>query len=633
MSSLPQQRAVLEALERRAPGVPLLALGQTVFWDEPMKAGLLPLLREGTHKTRPLILGIHDTDYFARAHLKYVPREHQVAEGFALLPHNDGTTRALWSAAGEISRLFGAEIYPMRAHYRQLNADLERVARFHPAGRQAYIDAMTEAWGWRGLVNVNSPPLPICEVRIQQVLPALRALLHWGFEGTLETLADESHRNQARARAEQLWNRIEQLADALPEGNLADLYRYLYRDFLVWLIGEIPETVGFTRTSELLRFNRKTARLPRFRLVDLFLNPQTRSLCESAYNQAIMGTEVYTLPHFGEGALPFDLLVPGKGRGTLLITDRYLTVLTPEPLVVRLERPVHSVDALAEVVETEFGDQCTLVGKALTLITMLAHEYLFVFSERGSPYTARTALFHRLLQASRIELKVYPILRVHYPTWDSLSEVPPFRLNLPEHLAQAFGKVSIDTHEFARRWREVVSAQRALLEQLGTIRSPRALMAFLATYAGEEWKEHLATYETLRAQLRAIGVQADALRAQAHALHAERRRLLQLLQTEPKRAGEIGTRLRELKGQLRALNAERLRVGHTPEVEHLRAQARQIETSAEALRLQLVRNATLTAEGLPYTHARPSAWWFILLSEEWYRACMKGVQLSLENLC
>lgn len=631
-NDLHQRTAILETLERKAPGVPLLALGQTVFWDEPMKVGLVPLLREWDYP-RPLILGVHDTDYFARSPLKSVAPEKRVADGFALLPHNDGTTRALWSAAGEISCLFGGEVYPTRARYRQLNADIERVARLHPSGRQAYLDAITEAWGWRGLVALNAPPMPICEVPLAQVLPALRALLQWGFENTLALVADPALQDHARAKAEQILRRVEQLAEALPEGNLADLYRYLYRDFLVWLIGEIPETVGFTRTTELLRFNRQTAHLPRFRLVDLFLNPKTRTLCEQAYNQTVKGTEVYTLPHFGEGALPFDLLVPGRGRGTLLITDRYLTVMTPEPLVVRLPHPLHTVEALAEMVQSAFGDSCTLVGKAITLITMLAHEYVFVFSERGSPYTTRTALFHRLLQNQGVELEVYPILRLRYPTWDSLGEVEPFHLNLPEHLAHAFGKSQIETREFAQRWHSVVMAQRDLLERLGAIRSPRALMEFLMQQNQADWGERLALYEAIHAQLRQIGKQAEALRAEAHALHAERRQLKPLLREQPHRAGEIGNRLRELKMRLRTLNTERLRIGHTPEAERLRAQARQLETEAEAVRIQKVREAVLTVEGLTHTHARPSAWWFVLLSKEWYRACLRNVQLSLERLC
>ncbi len=53
---------------------------------------------------------------------------------------------------------------------------------------------------------------------------------------------------------------------------------------------------------------------------------------------------------------------------------------------------------LARVVEQHFGDDCVLVGKAITLISMLAHEFIFVFSERGSPYIARTIAMNRQIQ-------------------------------------------------------------------------------------------------------------------------------------------------------------------------------------------------------------------------------------------
>ncbi|MFQ3612055.1 MAG: hypothetical protein SNJ72_11240, partial [Fimbriimonadales bacterium] len=178
-----EPQALFDELDRRAPGKPLLALGQTVFWDEPMKAVLFTLLQKRT-MPRPFYFGIHDTDYFARLPLRAIPSAWCVAERFAMVPHNDGTTRALWSAAGEISQLFGSETIPTRAQYHAAGAQLERVASHQPEGRTAYIDQMTEAWGWRGLVMLDDHPRPVCEVPLQAVLPALHALLEWGRHAT-----------------------------------------------------------------------------------------------------------------------------------------------------------------------------------------------------------------------------------------------------------------------------------------------------------------------------------------------------------------------------------------------------------------------------------------------------------------
>ncbi|MFQ3611695.1 MAG: hypothetical protein SNJ72_09420, partial [Fimbriimonadales bacterium] len=501
-----------------------------------------------------------------------------------------------------------------------------------PEGRTAYIDQMTEAWGWRGLVMLDDHPRPVCEVPLQAVLPALHALLEWGMHATCERLVDPTLRQLACDRYEGLLRRVNQIADALPEGNLADLYRYLYRDMLVGLIGEVPEAVGFTRTTELLQFHTDTAHLPRFRLVDAFLNPATRPLCEHAYNSAVEGTEVYTLEQFGEGALPFDLLVPQRGRGTLLLTDRYLTVLTPEPIILRLKQPVRTVSDLAEVVETHLGRHCTLVGKAITLITMLAHEFVFVFSERGSSYTTRTQTMNRVLIEGGLDLPISPILRVQYPTWDALREAKPFTLALPDHLAETFRRTQIDSHQFAQEWRAIVQTQTDLLQHLATLHRPRDLMRFFTEQGETEWQPKLSEYESIHGELRQVGIRADLLRQQAHQLHAERRALIQQLQQDPKRARELQTRIQTLKQAIRRLNQERVQLGRTEAVRALRARAQAIEIEAERERLHQVRNALLTVEGLKQTQARPSAWWFLLVNQGWFEACAQQVRLALEEI-
>ncbi len=651
---------VLEQLDERAPGVPLLALGQTVFWDEPTKSVLL-MLMEACQRVRPFLLGVHDTDYFARLHV----REWRMAssewhgDGFALLPHNDGSTRGLWSAAGEISCLFGSEVIPTRTRYHEAGAQLEKVAQRHPQGHDAFIDALTEAWGWRGLVAIEPTPRPVCEISVQEILPALNALLQWGFEQTLECLADPSQRERARQRAETIRQRVHELAKLAVSSNstdlpdslsLADLYRYLQRDFLVWLIGRVPEMVGFTRTTELLRFTPKTAHLPRFQLLTRFLDPRTRPLCERAYNEAVAGTEIYSLDEFGEGALPFDLLIPQRGRGTLLLTERYLTVLTPEPIVLRLNEPIETVDALAELITQALGDQCTLIGKALTLVPMLAHEFVFVFNERGSPYLHLSARMLQQIQQQGVEIHLYPLLRLRYATWDTIG-AECVQLRLPDHLAEAFGERELCSGQFARRWREVVQAQQPLQAQLSSCRSPRELMRFLAEREGEGWRERADEYERLHARLQQVREQAESLRQQAHALHAERRALkaersqlerekgdhfrharLEERQACETRLQAIAERLRTIRHELRQLLKKRLQIGRTPELLAIRERVRQLEYEAEVARIHRVRNAILTAEGLLHTNARPAAWWFLLVSDKWFRANAQQTEIYLESL-
>lgn len=665
----PSVESVLEQLERIAPGVPLLALGQTVFWDEPTKSGLL-LLMAACGRTRPFFFGVHDTDYFGRLHTKRLPKEsvpppvpaspkREGADWLLMLPHNDGSTRGLWSAAGEISCLFGSETVPTRARYAEAGAQLEKVARRHPLGREAFLDAITEAWGWRGLVATDSVARPVYEMSVREVLPALDALLQWGFENTLECLADPDQRDRARQRADAIRQRVHELASLAESLSLADLYRYLYRDFLVWLIGEVPEMVGFTRTTELLRFAPDTAHLPRFQLLQRFLDPRTRPICERAYNDAVAGTDIYALREFGEGALPFDLLIPRRGRGTLMLTERYLTVLTPEPAVVRLAEPVQSVDALARVIAEAFGEGVTLIGKALTLVPMLAHEFICVFNERGSPYLSQSARMLDQIQRDGVAINLHPLLRLRYATWDTMG-AECIQLRLPEHLAAAFGERELCSERFARRWRAVVQAQRERLHELRRCRSPRELMRYLAAHLSEEWRDKAREYEQLHARLQQVGEQAAYLRQQAHALHAERRalqserirlerekgELFRQARQNPSTRGAclaqreacearlqaLSARLRAIRQQLRALLAQRLQIGRTPELTAIRERVQTLEYEAELTRVELVRTAILTADGLVHTSARPAAWWFLLLSERWFRANIQQTELYLEWL-
>jgi hypothetical protein len=226
----------LEALQWLAPNAPLLALGQTIFWDEPMKLALLRWLSQAD-PTRRMLFGVHDTDYFARLHTRQLPRDAQVVDGFALLPHNDGSTRELWSAAGEMAQLFGSETMPALAMFARYGGNVARVADSCSEGQGAFIDALTEAWGWRGLVARDPAPRPVCEVPLYAVAPALDALLEFGLDGSYLMLDDAHARARACDWAWAIRQRVQQYAHTHPNHSLADLFVALYPELLESLYG------------------------------------------------------------------------------------------------------------------------------------------------------------------------------------------------------------------------------------------------------------------------------------------------------------------------------------------------------------------------------------------------------------
>ena len=89
--------SIVAQLRDQYPSAPFLALGQTVLWDEPVKAAWR-LILDQLWPDAYLVAGVHDTDYFAKSTALV-----STDDPYALLAHNDGATRGLWSAAGEMS--------------------------------------------------------------------------------------------------------------------------------------------------------------------------------------------------------------------------------------------------------------------------------------------------------------------------------------------------------------------------------------------------------------------------------------------------------------------------------------------------------------------------------------------------
>jgi hypothetical protein len=673
----PSVPKVLSELQQRYPDATLLALGQTVFWDEPMKAVLNRLAHCAGYQF-PLLLCVHCTDYFAK-----LSHPIQTDRKIVALPHNDGTTRDLWSAAGELSCLFGSEIIPTRQRYINAGVAFDKVAKWHPDGEQRFTDRMTEAWGWRGLVHTKYHSVIVHEICLQHVLEPLLELLQWGFDESIQLLPPHRRDDARAAVADRILGWISDFAKEYPNQCLSALYQWLFPRFFA-MLGAPTDNIRTNCSANLLKFTPETASLPRFQLVDLFLNPQTRRIAEQAYNQAVADSEIYTLDRFGDGAIPFDLIIPKRGRGTLRLTDRWLIVEAEQPITLPLQQPVYSVLQLAEVVQQHFGGEVTLVGKAVTLVSMLAREFLFVMNEGGSPYVWRTRKMNQHLRDHGIEWNTRPILRMVYPTWDTMGNARCETVVLPDHLAEAFGKREICTNEFSARWRDVAAEQKRLLETVRQLTSPRELLTFLAQREGEGWLTLREEYDHHLATLRELRQQAEAIHHRIHSLYAQIELWKQEYQRIERAKGEnyrqtikpLKERLWELaqrgiysgieveriwdeihqyeearksfdrelqqrrewiaaaRAEVARLKPERQMLERGEQNRRARQRVMEIERQAELRKMELVRQAILVAEGLTHTNHRPTFWWIPLIdpSGGWFDRIAQATEMYLEEM-
>ncbi len=645
-------KPLLEELRGRFPQTPFLALGQTIWWDEPMKAVLRRMLDElslgGT-----TLFGVHDTDYFAKLR--------GAATGssrFALMPHNDGSTKDLWSAAGEISQLFGSETFPTRQDFLRHGVPFGRLARAASQGDRKLLDETTEAWGWRGMVYTGSRDLIVHNLPLADMGDAVERMLTWGFESTHAGLVDTCCRDEAGKLADSLVGRASDYQAQNPGGHLSAMYQALLPQLLGTMLGSAPKQTDVVCTAHLLNLSPETAHLPRFNFLDLFLAEKTRAIARECYNQAVAGSEMYTLDRFGLGAIPFDVVTPQHGRGTLRVTLRAVHIETPNPIRIPTPIPVTSVAQLAEVLTAELGHHVTVVGKAVALISMLAHEFLFVFNEEGSAYVRRTRKMNDLLAAAGIDFSVHPILRVKYRTWDSLRAAGA-TLALPSHLAAAFGRKTITCEEFAQNWRTVVQEQTDLLTALKQIRGARSLLDFLSHREGGDWPEQTVTHAKAKEMQRSLWTRAHELKVRVQALYAELRTVKTQIVEAEKQKGDhfrrvadwtpeenarrasledlVNGKLAERRDLMQAIEdnkAQRAAKTRGSQAETARAAAMEIENLAETARMRLVRNAILTRDGLTHTDHRPSAWWLPMVdpSGGWFDEVVKTTELYAEPL-
>jgi hypothetical protein len=642
---------VLDDLERVSGDTPFLALGQTVFWDEPMKAGIA-LMSKRLGRPRRLIAGVHDTDYFAK-----LPSGGPKGNGkFKAFPHNDTTTRGLWSAAGEFSALFGSETVVTRETL--LAAGL-RLARLQEA-RPQILDEATEAWGWRGIVALGDNAPVTAEVPLNQLLPELMATFDWAAKSSLESLAGEG-----RGVAERLVDELRaEICDRSDGENLtlSEFYERLLPVFYDFS-ANVPVDLETTRTTELLRFNPATCGQPRFELFGLFVDPATRDQAKGAYDEAIRGSSgLYELSRFGTGAIPFDLVIPGVGRGTIRLGNKAAVINTPTPQFLTYRKPIRCLKDLAELIESRFGPNCTVVGKAVSLIGMLAREFVFVFHEGASGYVKHSRRMHEILAAKGHPLRMNPILRVRYDAWSSMRVCCSW-LRLPEPLQQPFGTEELCAPSLSARWHEVAAEQQELLTQLGRLRRPIDLIQFLDNRLGGSWHLLAEEYEGLHTRLGMLQQDLAALKEQRRELYVELRELRvrrveaemekgrhwreRIFEREPspedfaerdrlaKAVDDVLHARTAAERRVHELRREQQALVSAPEIQRIHERRRSIELEAELKRLRLIRQAVTSSRGMEQANRRPSAWWFRLVCPDglWFRETVETAQYYLEPLC
>ncbi len=670
----PTVLAVLEHINASYPDVPFLALGQTALWDEPTKAVWRRLL-DWRMPQAELVAGVHDTDYFAKtvAHLgtdlKYVA-----------LPHDDGKTRDLWSAAGEMSALFGSESVPTRALFEKHGVPFDMLASAYAGGKDAFYQAETTAWGWRGIVSTESHDVIAHDVPILEIQDALLAQMDWAFDQSLACLDTPDARAAAAQTASTVRGWVTEflrICDA--DCRLSDLYKTLLPKFYALLLGDTPAHFTATASTELFLFTPGTCNRSRFRLLGVFLDPQTRARACTAYNRAVEGSGIYPLSNFDEGALPFDVVIPTRGRGTLRLTSAGIVIDThPAPIV--LPGAPTTCAELARILRQSFGETVVLVGKAVTLVDMLACEFLVVFHESASGYTTRTQSMNARLGALCPPL--YPIVRLTYPTWDALAVVPPeTAFRLPPHLAAAFGAEVVAAPDFARRWRGVLDEQRRVLSTVRDLHKTRDLMRFLETRDRECWCDRQAEYEAALDVLKGVAAMSDTLAARMDEHEQELMMWKNERQTLERRKGEdwranvqplreklyqarltgedaegirrsinrqlalratafdeplglLRERMEATRFMLAEFRRQRRLLERGREAGQARAVLTMLTTQAQMARLALVRDAHLTIDGLEHTHLRPTSWWLPLVdpSGRWFEAITEGTQARLEYL-
>lgn len=599
---------VINEIKERYYGVPFLALGQTVLWDEPTKIALKYWL-DKLYPEAVFIFGVHNTDYFAKSPIA------SDKDAYILLSHNDNSTRDLWASTIEISRPFGSENHPTLQFFRRCNVPIDTIAPEEK--RNEFLDEITSSWGWMAVVKSGTRSIVACDVKLQDILDKLIELIVWGTCGARDIIGEkECIKDFCDKIKEFVLDYAKRYADA----TITELFKELYKWFWRELIGYVPQDIPLTSSLELFRFNTKTYSLPRFSIIEGFINPSTSNIYKSCYNSAVKDSGIYSLDHFGYGAIPFDLVIPGRERGTICIQPKYLMVEGEEEIRVPLDAPITSLKDLAEVIEKNFGENSAIVGKAVTLLSMIRSEFILVFNEKGSRYYNLTFNMERMLEERGIHMEFYPILRLRYGTWDLIKNIDG-EITLPDYMKIAFGKKVITPQEFSNKWRRVVEEQDSFIYKVANMRKPRELMRFLSEVTKNGWEEKLNLYNQLKRDI--------ILKRRPIEVNWQKVRELK----EKLKGIDNSIERRQLKEEMRRLRDETWRMEKSREIKEIRERLKELEIEVERAKAEILRYSYLVKENLPYTHCRPSAWWFIAMdpSRNWFKKITDNLEAYMEG--
>ena len=470
--------SVFGVLDDVAPEVPMIAFGQTPFWDETLKAIVAARTR------RPCVMGIHDLDYFSRL------RAVLPGSTWPVIPRNDNSLKDPWIAAGELSALFGAEAAPTRQTLAETGVRLDMALPCGAEAREKALDQATEAWGWRGIVRNSLRDVVLCDVPFSDVRDAFAELLTWGGCATARRLARPAQRRHVHEYVKQWIERFDAVLAENRAVSLSEAFQRFYGRMVGDLLGDVPDNMTVACTRDLFRFNRATFRHGRFSLVEAFLGGALAQRARAAYDAIADDSSRTSLAELGPDATPFDVYAPGRGRGTLHIADRRLRIDFPKPLDIPLKRSLRSLCGLAGALEEALGDNAALFGKAVMLPLLFGGEFIHVLTETGSAYMPDTHRLARDLRTAGWPLELYPLVRLKLRTWDSLAATG-LELALPPHLENAFQSKRIMADRFSRTWKRVVQERKSLLSRLGRMPGPCAFVEHLGHDVHEKWFKRL----------------------------------------------------------------------------------------------------------------------------------------------